>query len=76
MRSAANEHQQEARERTERAALQNIAERLARQFPELPSDEIVRTIQGRYEHFEGSRIRDFVPVLVESTVKNELAHHA
>lgn len=75
--SSAQQAQQHAhRERTERAQLQHIAERLARQFPELPTDEIVRTIQGRYEQFEGSRIRDFVPVLVEHAVRNELTHHA
>ena len=76
MSSAQQEQQHTHRERSERAELQHIAERLARQFPELPSDQIVRTIQGRYEQFEGSRIRDFVPVLVEHAARNELTQHA
>jgi hypothetical protein len=61
------------RERAERAALEQIADRLVTQFPELPHDDIVRAIQGRYAEFEGSRIRDFVPVLVERSVRSELS---
>jgi hypothetical protein len=44
-----------------------------RQFPELSAEHIARAIQGRYDEFEGSRIRDFVPVLVERSVRAELA---
>ena len=64
--STATQTAQTQRERAERTALEQIAERMVKQFPELPQDEVVRAIQGRYAEFEGSRIRDFVPVLVAS----------
>jgi len=32
----------------------------------------VRAVHGRYEQFEDSRIRDFVPVLVERAVRTEI----
>jgi len=63
---------QTERNRAERAALHQIAERMVKQFPELPQDDVVRAIQGRYAEFEGSRIRDFVPVLVERSVRADL----
>jgi hypothetical protein len=53
------------RQRAERAALAKIAERIASQFPESSAEEIDRAIQGRYAAVADSRIRDFVPVLVE-----------
>jgi hypothetical protein len=61
------------KQRAEREALDKIAERLCTQFPELPAERIVFTIQGRYSEFEGSRIRDFVPVLVERAVRADLS---
>jgi hypothetical protein len=60
------------RARAEQAALESLAQRLASQFPELSSDEIGRTIQGEYEGYDDSAIRDFVPVLVERAVRAEL----
>jgi hypothetical protein len=60
------------RHRSEQKALEQIAERLATRFPELAADTIVHAIQGRYAEFEGSRIRDFVPVLVERSVRADL----
>jgi len=61
------------RERTEIAALEQIAERMAVQFPQLPTAMIAATIQGRYAEFDNSPIRDFVPVLVERSVRSDLA---
>jgi hypothetical protein len=60
-------------DRREQAALDQIADRMAVQFPELSAEEIARTIHGRYEQFDGSAIRDFVPVLVERSVREQLA---
>lgn len=61
------------RRRSEQKALDQIAERLAARFPELPADTITHAVQGRYAEFEGSRIRDFVPVLVERSVRADLS---
>ena len=71
--TSALELQQTRRTRTEQAALDRIAERLALQFPELSAEQIADAIRGRYESFEGSSIRDFVPVLVERSVRTDLA---
>ena len=43
------------------------------QFPELPPDEIERTVRVKYESFADSPIRDFVPVLVERAARRQLA---
>jgi hypothetical protein len=63
---------QARRHRVEQAALSRIADRMAAQFPELPAADIHLAIQGRYAQFEGSPIRDFVPVLVERSVRADL----
>jgi hypothetical protein len=61
-----------ARLRAEESALHDLIRRLVAQFPEVEQDEIVRAVHGRYEQFEDSRIRDFVPVLVERAVRTEI----
>jgi hypothetical protein len=61
-----------ARLRAEESALHQLIRRLVEQFPEVDEDEIVRAVHGRYEQFEDSRIRDFVPVLVERAVRTEI----
>lgn len=63
----------EARTRTaERAALDRLIERLVQQFPELSREEITRAVHGRYADFDDSRVRDFVPVLVERAARRDL----
>jgi len=61
-----------ARLRAEEKALDALIRRLMEQFPEVEQEEIVRAVHGRYEQFEDSRIRDFVPVLVERAVRTEI----
>lgn len=60
------------RSRTEQSAMTDLIERLAGQFPELSRDEIESAVHGRYAQFEESRIRDFVPVLVERAVREDM----
>ena len=62
------------RERKEQAALAKIVERLSRLFPELSEDEIRIAVHGKHTDFEDARIRDFVPVLVENVIRDELTH--
>lgn len=61
-----------ARSRSEEAAIVSLVERLAAQFPELSEEEIARAVHGRYEQFDDSRVRDFVPVLVERAVRRDV----
>ncbi len=57
----------------EEAALGRLVERLTERFPELAEEEIVRTVYGQYAEYEDSRVRDFVPVLVERAARQDLA---
>jgi hypothetical protein len=60
--------------RHEQAAIQDLIYRLSRQFPEMDRAEIDRAVRGEYAGYEHSKVRDFVPVLVERSVRSELKH--
>ena len=60
------------RRRAEQKALEQIAERVAQQFPDLPRQQIAEAVRGHYAQFDASRIRDFIPVLVERAVRDDL----
>lgn len=60
----------------EHEAIRRVAQRLARQFPELPAEEVERAVHGKYETFTDSAVRDFVPVLVERASRGRLAERA
>ena len=63
----------QSRPQNETDAMQHVVGRLGGQFPELPPDEIERTVRVKYESFADSPIRDFVPVLVERAARRQLA---
>lgn len=73
MSTALQDATTDQRLRSEQKALDQIAERLATRFPDVPADTIALAVQGRYAEFEGSPIRDFVPVLVERSVRADLS---
>jgi hypothetical protein len=56
----------------EEAAIRQVVARLTQQFPELPADDIDRAVNGHYDRFRSSPIRDFVPVLVERATRRQL----
>lgn len=56
----------------ERAELDRIARQLGQRFPAVPPERIAAAIDDRYRELEDSRIRDFVPVLIERAVRAEL----
>lgn len=56
----------------EQAAMSRVVERLASQFPEVPREDIARAVRGRYEGYEPSPVRDFLPILVERSVREDL----
>jgi hypothetical protein len=58
--------------RAEDVAMRRLMERLTQVFPEVPEAEISRAVQGRYHDFDNSPVRDFVPVLVERSVRDHL----
>ena len=61
------------REATEEDAIRRIIARMVEQFPELPASEVEHAVYGRYDTFDDSSIRDYVPVLVERATRRQLA---
>ena len=56
----------------EHAALPHITDRLRRRFPDVHADEIRRLVHSIHSEFEHSRIRDFIPILVERLARDKL----
>ena len=57
----------------EHAALDMAKDRLRRRFPDVPQERRTATVDGLYHRFDGSRIRTYVPVLVEHEAREALA---
>jgi hypothetical protein len=58
---------------TEHVAIQQVVTRLAEAFtPALSDRQIDETVQRIHRGFGGSRIRDFIPLLVENAARREL----
>jgi hypothetical protein len=70
------EHHVAHRPREEQAAFDNLVERIKGQFPELDQEVIADAVRGEYGKFETSPIRDFLPILIERSVRSELAQAA
>jgi hypothetical protein len=69
------DHKAAHRARAEQAAMDSLVDRLVNQFPEVPRDQIVNSVHGHYGDYAESTVRDFVPILVERSVRSELSHH-
>jgi hypothetical protein len=67
------DHRTAHRARAGQAALDHIVQRLANQFPELGQDTITSAVRGEDDGFRNSKVRDFLPILVERSVRAELA---
>jgi hypothetical protein len=67
------EHEQPA-DQHDRHALATVMARLGTAFPDVPPAELEAFILREYSRFSGSRIRSFVPLLVEHAVRDELHH--
>lgn len=69
--SAASRHQSHSGNEAE--AISRVVRRLQQQFPELPAEAIEHAVSGQYAQFDGSPVRDFVPILVERAAHTHLA---
>ncbi|MCW2730767.1 MAG: Uncharacterized protein JWR13_1583 [Mycobacterium sp.] len=49
-----------------------VEERLTSKYADLPPDRVSMAIQQAHARFEQSKIRDFVPLLVERRARAEL----
>jgi hypothetical protein len=59
---------------SEQAALEQLEERMSSTFTELPADRIQSALRSAHARFEDSKIRDFIPLLVERRVRADLAN--
>jgi hypothetical protein len=50
-----------------------LAQRLVTVYAAVEPDRVTRFVREEYARFDGRPIRDFIPLLVERNVKNELA---
>ncbi len=53
-------------------AVAEIAERLQERFPDRPAAEVIAAIDEARASFDGAKVRDFVPVLIEKEAKAHL----
>jgi anti-sigma-K factor RskA len=57
-------------------AIAEIVERLQERFPALSPETVTTVVNETRASFEGSKVRDFVPVLIEKEAKKRLKHTA
>lgn len=63
-------------ESNEQTVIEQVAERLAVQYPDLGADTVAAVVQQNHAQFSDSRIRDFVPLFVERRARRALAELA
>jgi hypothetical protein len=56
----------------ERVFIGDVERRLAKKYTALPHDHVVAVVQHAYARFQSSRVRDFIPLLVERRADEEL----
>jgi hypothetical protein len=58
---------------SEAASIDEVQQRLVRKFSHVPKEQISTTVAHAHARFEHSRVRDFIPLLVERRAGAELA---
>jgi hypothetical protein len=53
-------------------AINEVVERLAQQFPQLPAEEIAGVVSESRPEFAAAPIRDFIPLFVERSAKHRI----
>jgi len=56
----------------ERAVIYEVERRLAEKYAALPADHVTAVVRHAYAQFRSSRVRDFIPLLVERRADEEL----
>lgn len=62
--------------REERVSIGDVERRLVKKYAALPEDQIVAVVRRAYEEFQSSRVRGFIPLLVERRADEELEEEA
>lgn len=60
----------------ERRLIGHVEHRLTTQFPHVPASEIRLLVAGLLQRYDGSRVRDFIPLLVEREARDLLSDPA
>ena len=55
--------------------IEQVVDRLAAAYSDVPRDDVAQTVTKVHNRFEDSRIREFVPLLVERRARAELSRH-
>lgn len=58
----------------ENRAIAEVVERLSKQFPERPAEDVAVAVRASRPEFEQAPIRDFVPLFVERAEHRLLTH--
>ncbi|MET0700364.1 MAG: hypothetical protein ABWY93_11920 [Mycobacterium sp.] len=58
---------------SEQAALEDLERRLTSAYAAIPRDRVSTAIHDAHARFQQSPIRDFIPLLVERRVRDDLA---
>ena len=58
---------------SEAASIEEVERRLVSKYAQLPQDVVAAVVRSAHAHFEQSRVRDFVPLLVERRAGHELS---
>ena len=56
----------------ERALISEVERRLAKKYTALPEDHIAAVVGHAYARFQSSRVRDYIPLLVERRADEKL----
>jgi hypothetical protein len=56
----------------ERVLIGEVEQRLAKKYADLPDGHIAAVVEHAYARFRSSRVRDFIPLLVERRADEEL----
>jgi hypothetical protein len=58
--------------REERALITDVERRLAAKYSEFPAHHVTAVVRHAYSQFTSSRVRDFIPLLVQRRAAEEL----
>ncbi|RPA12082.1 three-helix bundle dimerization domain-containing protein [Gordonia sp. OPL2] len=59
--------------KSEQQHIDEVRDRLAARFPDQSSDAVAATVDAAYRELGDTRVRDFIPLLVERRAGAELA---
>ncbi len=70
------QHDDQVIDLKEQAIIEQLAQRLASKFAEVPPTTVEDVVRAQYARFDGRPVRDFVPLFVERRASSELSGRA